>query len=55
MTQRELSRFIAEVEKLPKIITEFDEVLWGSLVDHVTVHSTDNIVFTLASGIEIKA
>ena len=55
MRQRELGRFIAEVEKLPKIITEFDEVLWGSLVDHVTVHSTDNIVFTLASGIEIKA
>ena len=41
MRQRELGRFIAEVEKMPQTITEFDEVLWGSLVDHVTVHSAE--------------
>ena len=48
-------RFIAELEKLPGVLTEFDEALWGSLVDHVTVHSKDNIVFTLTSGMEIRA
>ena len=53
--RRELERFILAVEKLPEMVTEFDEALWGSLVDHLTVHSKDNIVFTLTSGMEIKA
>ena len=37
------------------MVTEFSEELWGSLVDHVTVHSKENIVFTFTSGMEIKA
>ncbi len=37
------------------MLTEFSEELWGALVDHVTVHSKDDIVFTLPSGMEIKA
>ena len=37
------------------MVTEFDEALWGGLVDHMTVHTKDNIVFTLTSGMEIKA
>ena len=53
--RREFGRFIQSVEKLPKIVTEFDEALWGSLVDHLTVYSKDDIVFTLTSGMEIKA
>lgn len=53
--RREFGRFIQSVEALPDAIMEFDEALWGSLVDHVTVHSKDNIVFTLTSGMEIKA
>ena len=53
--RREFGRFIQSVETLPDAITEFDEALWGSLVDHVTVHNKDNIVFTLTSGMEIKA
>ena len=53
--RREFDRFIKEVEKLPRVITEFDEALWGSLVDHVTVYAKDNIVFTLTSGMEVKA
>ena len=53
--RREFGRFIHSVEELPEMVTEFSEELWGSLVDHVTVHSKDNIVFTLTSGLEIKA
>ena len=53
--RREFGRFIQSVEALPDAITEFDEALWGSLVDHVTVHSKDDIIFTLTSGMEIKA
>ena len=53
--RRELDRFIRKVEDLPEIVTEFDEALWSSLVDHITVHSKENLVFTLNSGMEIKA
>ena len=52
---REFDRFIRAVEKLPGMVTEFDEALWGGLVDHMTVHAKDNIVFTLTGGMEIKA
>ena len=53
--RRELERFILAVEKLPEMVTEFDEALWGSLVDHLTVNGKDDIVFTMTSGMEIKA
>ena len=43
------------MEKLPAMVTEFDEALWGSLVDHLTVNGKDDIVFTMSSGMEIKA
>ena len=52
--RRELERFILAVEKLPAMVTEFDEALWGSLVDHLTVNDKDDIVFTMSSGMEIK-
>ena len=52
--RRELDRFIQSVEKLPEMVTEFDEALWGSLVDHLTVNAKDDIVFTLTSGMEMK-
>ena len=52
---RELERFIQSVEKLPEMVTEFDEALWGSLVDHLTVNAKDDIIFTMTSGMEIKA
>ena len=52
--RRELERFILAVEKLPEIVTEFDEALRGSLVDHLTVNGKDDIVFTMSSGMEIK-
>ena len=53
--RRELERFIQAVEVLPDVVDEFDEALWGSFVDHLTVNSKDDIVFTMASGLEIKA
>ena len=52
--RREFGRFIHSLESLPEMVTEFSEELWGSLVDHVTVYSKDNIVFILTSGMEIK-
>ena len=37
-----------------EMIHEFDEALWGSLVEKVTVYSKDKIVFTMTSGMEIE-
>ena len=35
--------------------TEFDESLWASLVDSMTVYAKDRIVFRLTCGMEIEA
>lgn len=53
--RREFERFIRTVETLPQAVTEFDETLWGSLVDHLTVQPKGGITFTLPSGMEIEA
>ena len=53
--RREFMRFIQSLEKLPDMVSEFSEELWGSQVDHVTVYGKDNIIFALTSGMEIKA
>ena len=45
--RREFERFITELEKLPEVFSEFDEALWGSLVEYVTVGKDKTMVFTL--------
>ncbi len=45
----------ASVKALPELITEFDESLWAGLVDSMTEHSKDRIVFRLTSGMEIDS
>ena len=40
---------------MPEVVVEFDGALWGSLVEYITVNGKDDIVFTMASGVEIKA
>ena len=47
-------RFIENVKDLPEPITEFDENLWAGLVDSMTVHSKNRIVFRLSCGMEIE-
>ena len=53
--RRKLERFIESVKDLPELITAFDESLWAGLVDSMTVHSKDRIVFMLTGGREIEA
>ena len=50
--RRKIERFIESVKGLPELITEFDESLWAGLVDSMTVHSKDRIVFHLTRGME---
>ena len=53
--RRKIEQFIENVKDLPEHITEFDESLWAGLVDSMTVHSKDRIVFRLTCGMEIEA
>ena len=53
--RREFERSIMELEKLPDAVSAFDETLWGSLVDYVTVGKDKTMVFTLIGGTEMKA
>ena len=53
--RREFERFIMELEKLPEAVSEFDEALWGSLVEYVTVGKDKTMVFTLISSTEMRA
>ena len=52
---RKIGMFIAAVENLPDKITEFNDVTWTYMVDHVTVYAKNDIRFTLNSVEEIKA
>ena len=53
--RRKIERFIESVKDLPELITGFDESLWAGLVDSMTVHSKDRIVFRLTCGVEIES
>ena len=53
--RREFDRFAAEPEKLPDAVLEFDDALWGSLVDYVTVSKDKTMEFALIGGTEMKA
>ena len=53
--RREFERFIDELKKLPEAVSEFDEALWGSLVEYVTVGKDKTMVFTMIGGNEITA
>ena len=55
ISRREFERFITELERLPETVSEFDETLWGSLVDYVTVGKDKTKVFTLPGEIEVVA
>ena len=53
--KRELDNFIKSVADLPEVVTDFDNSLWGAIVDHVTVYRHGEICFTLRDGSEVKA
>lgn len=54
-TQREFIKgFIRTLENTGNIAEEFDAGLWCGLVDHVTVKSKEEIIFTFKNGLEFK-
>ena len=53
--KREMDNFIKSVADLPEVVTDFDNSLWGAIVDHVTVYRHGEICFTFRDGSEVKA
>ena len=53
--RREFERFITTLESLPDQVTDFDEALWGSLVEYMTVYAKDDLRFMLPCEVEIEA
>ena len=47
------SGILFRLAELPQIPMEFNETLWHTLVDHVTVYNDERIVFTFTDGTEI--
>ncbi len=47
------SGILFRLAELPQIPMEFNETLWHTLVDHVTVFNDERIVFTFTDGTEI--
>ena len=48
-------KFITTLRKLDGPVVEFNPELWGTLLDHATVYTSDDIRFTFRNGAEIRA
>ena len=49
-----ISMFLNTLNRQPELVTEFDEELWYSTVDFVTVYEDKRMVFTFRDGNEIE-
>jgi hypothetical protein len=52
--RQRLEAFAEALESQSKKLTEFDEGLWGTLVDFMTVYSMEDISVTFKDGTEIQ-
>lgn len=48
-----LGSFIATLEKQGSAPIEFDDDLWVTIIDHVTVNADESVVFTFKGGMEV--
>ena len=53
--QATIEDFLLELRSLDGLVTEFDPMLWVSLVDFVTVYSKGDVRVTFKDGTEIQA
>ncbi|MDD6490455.1 MAG: recombinase family protein, partial [Clostridia bacterium] len=47
-------RFISELSKREELLTEFDNCLWLTVIDKVTVRNGGTLVFRFNDGTEIE-
>ena len=52
--REKIELFLEGLQKQKKLITEFDEDLWYSLIEYVKVFDKEDIRFTFKDGTEIK-
>lgn len=51
VTRRQtMAAFLAELKKQDELLTDFDPLLWHSLIEHVTVNSSDDVRFTFKNN-----
>jgi len=50
-----IETFLSQLKKHGGILTDFDTMLWHSIVDHVTVSNQEELRFTFRDGTEITA
>ena len=52
--RKALDRFISDLSKRDELLTEFDNCLWLTVADKVTVRKDGTLVFKFNDGTEIK-
>lgn len=52
--REKIELFLDRLQKQKELVTEFDEDLWYSLIEYVTVFDKEDIRFTFKDGTEIK-
>lgn len=52
--KRNVEAFMATLKELPDVVDKFDEILWVTFVEMVTIYSKEDIRFTLTSGQVVK-
>ena len=50
----QIEDFLKTIKKNDRLLTEFDETLWCTVIEKVTVFSKENIVFEFKGGTEVK-
>ncbi len=49
-----MCQFACTLKKQPAVVDEFNPTLWGVLLDHVTIHTKDDVRFSFKDGTELK-
>jgi len=52
--KKRIHAFLRELEKSENLLTEFDEGLWNTMVESMTVYSHDRLVFKFKDGSEVE-
>lgn len=50
-----IETFLGTLRRQGGLLTDFDPLLWHSLLDYITVYAKDDIRFTFKDGTEIQA
>lgn len=52
--QEKIEIFLKQLSRVNELLTEFDEGLWNTMPDSMTVYSYDKVVFLFKDGSEVE-